>query len=72
MTEKILREIVNPTGTEKVLIVQRSDDRFTYKRQFHDGSGWSLPTIDAGIYDSPDTAETEARQRIGWLRALFH
>jgi len=29
---------------------------------------WGPPGPDCGIYDSADTAETEARQRVPWLR----
>ena len=29
---------------------------------------WGMPGPDCGIYDSADTAETEARQRVPWLR----
>jgi len=33
---------------------------------------WEPPGPDCGIYDSADIAETEARQRVPWLRHLFH
>jgi len=32
---------------------------------------WGPPGPDCGIYDSADTAENEARQRVPWLRQLF-
>ena len=46
----------NPIG-------QTSDER--------DGP-WGPPGPDCGIYDSPDTAETEARLRVPWLRQQFN
>jgi hypothetical protein len=33
---------------------------------------WGPPGPDCGIYDSADTAENEARQRVAWLRQLFN
>jgi len=33
---------------------------------------WGPMSIDAGVYDSVDTAEAEARQRVAWLKDLFH
>src|SRR5262249_11487028 len=33
---------------------------------------WGPPGPDCGIYDSADTAETEARQRVPWLRQQFN
>ena len=71
----------SPDGTERVLILQRPDGAFTYRRQWRsdtpqptsdDDERWSPPGPDCGIYDSRDTAETEARQRIPWLKAQFH
>jgi hypothetical protein len=32
---------------------------------------WDAPGPDCGIYNSPDTAEMEARQRVPWLRQQF-
>jgi hypothetical protein len=63
----------SPDGTERVLIMQRPDGAFTYRRQWRFEEGrWSSPGPDCGIYDSIDTAEREARQRIPWLKAQFH
>jgi hypothetical protein len=33
---------------------------------------WGPPGPDCGIYDTADTAEDEARQRVPWLRQLFN
>lgn len=72
VAEAVVKEFVGPAGQERVVIIRREDGRFTYRQQDRDGLGWGPQTIDAGIYDSPDTAETEARQRVAWLRKLFH
>ena len=72
MAEEIVREIRNPSGDLRVVIVRREDGRFTYRRQEREGAAWGPETIDAGVYDSADTAESEARQREAWLRDLFH
>lgn len=72
MSEDTIKEIPDASGNKRVVIIRRSDGRFTYRRQEKSDDGWSLPTIDAGVYDSAETAEMEARQRISWLRDLFH
>jgi hypothetical protein len=72
MGEVRVEELVSPDGENRVVIVRRQDGRFTYRRQSRTRDGWTSPTIDAGVYESPETAETEARQRVAWLRALFH
>lgn len=72
MTEAIVRALLHPAGAERVLIVRRFDGRFTYRRQERAGAEWGPATIDAGVYDSADTAETEARQRVVWLKEFFH
>jgi hypothetical protein len=72
MSDIIVAEFLHPEGTTKVLIVRRADGRFTFRQQHRDGLDWGPQTIDAGVYDSSITAETEARQRIEWMRALFH
>jgi hypothetical protein len=72
MREEIIKEIADGSGDRRVLIVRRTDGRFTYRKQERLDDGWSPPTIDAGVYDSAETAEMEARQRISWLRNLFH
>ena len=72
MAETIISEIIHVNGFKKVLIIKRNDGMYTYRRQELTDNGWSSPTIDAGVYDSPDTAESEARLRVPWLRELFH
>jgi hypothetical protein len=72
MAEEIFQEILNPSGTLRVVVVRRADGRFTYRTQELTGTDWGPASIDAGVYDSAETAETEARQRVAWLRDLFH
>ena len=72
MSEEVVRELLDPSGSLRVIIVCRDDGRFTYRRQEKRGDEWGPATIDAGIYESAETAETEARQRVPWLRSLFH
>jgi hypothetical protein len=81
----------SPDGLERVIIAERSDGHFTYRRQWRSGAanfdpdasiltdapfvgeaGWGKTGPDCGIYDSPDTAEMEARQRVPWLKLQFH
>jgi hypothetical protein len=74
MAEEIVRELRHPSARLRVLLARREDGRFTYREQEWLAAEyeWEPPTVDAGVYDSIDTAEAEARQRVGWLRALFH
>ena len=72
MTGHIVREIPHPNRTIRVIIVRRADGKFTYRRQEKNGLDWGPATVDAGVYDSADTAEIEARQRVSWLKARFH
>ncbi len=69
MSEEIVAEFVHPEGIAKVLIVCRADGRYTYRRQVRDGLDWGPQTIDAGVYDSPHTAVTDARLRVDWMKA---
>jgi hypothetical protein len=52
-----------PNNDPDSAIVDASEER--------DGT-WGTPGPDCGIYDSADTAETEARQRVPWLRQQFN
>jgi hypothetical protein len=72
MPEKIVQEITDVDGTRRVVVVRRTDGRYTYRQQEKEACEWGPATIEAGVYDSPETAESEARQRVEWLRALFH
>jgi hypothetical protein len=72
MAEEIVRTIEHPLGLKRVIVVRRFDGRFTYRWQERRGRGWGAASIDAGVYDSADTAEAEARQREPWLKTMFH
>ena len=72
MTEEIVQTLDHRDGVKRVIIVRREDGRFTYRWQERCGNEWGAASIDAGVYDSADTAEAEARQRVQWLRDLFH
>ena len=71
MAETILKTLTNETGDEQVVIVRRADGAYTYRREWHGERGLS-GTLDVGLYDSADTAEAEARMRVGWLVPAFH
>ncbi|MBY8821849.1 hypothetical protein [Sphingomonas colocasiae] len=73
--------IEHPDGSVRVLIVRRSDGVYAYRLQWRsvpmaiadpDSDDWGPAGPDCGLYDSADTAETEARQRVAWLKAGFH
>jgi hypothetical protein len=77
--EDRLITIESADGRERVVICRRTDGNFTYRRQWADASvvtgrdfGWGALGPEAGIYDSRETAELEAMQRVPWLRANFH
>lgn len=71
----------HPDGSERVVILRRADGIYSYGMQWRSQSpltvdanhgDWGPIGPDCGLYDSADTAETEARQRIAWLKAQFH
>ena len=72
MSEEVVREIAHPDGERRVLLIRRIDGRFTYRWQEREGLDWGPMSVDVGIYDSADTAETKARQQESWLKDLFH
>ena len=66
MTDKILK-VIGAGGEHRVLLVERSDGRFSYRRQWLDDNGhWGVPGPYAGIYDSMEAAEKEALSRVEW------
>jgi hypothetical protein len=68
--EKIVGAFSRPDGLERIIVVEREDGLFTYKKQFADRYGvLGQPGPEAGVYDSPETAIAEAQQRVWWLRA---
>lgn len=69
----------SPEGDQRVVLCRRSDGNFTFRMQWADLTvstgpdyGWGPLGPDCGIYDTLETAEAEALQRIDWLRARFH
>lgn len=69
-SEKIVGAFSRRDGVERIIIVEREDGLFTYKKQFTDRHGvLGKPGPEMGIYDSPETAIAEAQQRVWWLRA---
>jgi hypothetical protein len=54
-------------GTSRALIVQRTDGRYSYRMQFvwqlEGRIEWSPPGPYAGVYDTAEAAEQEARSR---------
>jgi hypothetical protein len=80
MSEEILI-LEQADGKERLLIVRRLDGAFTYRRQWRNlqalcseeasDNAWGPAGPDCGIYDSAETAETEARQRVPWLKDLI-
>jgi len=70
MSELVLRATTSPDRDHRVLIVQRGDGSYSYRRQWlvdtPEGKRWGAPGPDAGIYDSVETAEREAVARVCW------
>jgi hypothetical protein len=72
MAVDVVKVIDHPTGERRVVILIRADGCFTYCWQEWLGHQWGPHSIEAGVYDSALTAETEARQREAWLKDGFH
>jgi hypothetical protein len=72
ISRKVLKTFERADGQERVLIMLRTDGAYTYARQWMEVDGWGKPGPDLGLYDSADAAETEAMQRVDWLKASFH
>lgn len=72
MQGEILKSFDNDAGDERVLIVQRSDGLWTWRKQALHVDGWGSEGPDCGVYDSAESAENEARARTHWLAPLFH
>lgn len=65
MTEETIKIIERRRS--RVHIVRRTDGAYTYRKQLSAREGWGPIGLDCGIYDSPETAENEARSRVWWL-----
>jgi len=70
--ETEVRVLTNEQGTERVLITQRADGSFSYRRQWASDRGWGAIGPACGVYDSASTAENEARARVPWLHPVWH
>jgi len=64
MEEQILKIVPTSNPALRVLIVRRTDGRFTFRKQWREKSGWGTVGLDAGLYDSQEMAESEARKRV--------
>lgn len=55
-------------GVERIIVVGREDGLLTYKKQAagRDGTLWGNPGPACGVYDSPETAIAETKQRVWW------
>jgi hypothetical protein len=61
-------KILGENDDRRVFLGRRSDGLFTFWIRAREGTGWGPDGPDLGLYDSADTAETEARSRYPWLR----
>jgi hypothetical protein len=70
VADRVLRILVSPDGEHQVLIVERAEGAYSYRRQWlsdsESGKAWGAPGPYAGIYDSAETALIEAFARIDW------
>ena len=71
MREDVLKVLTSEAGDERVLVVRRTDGVYVFRRGWHQKGGWS-DGPDLGLYDSAETAETEARARVSWLIPALH
>ncbi|MCU0892398.1 MAG: hypothetical protein MUE77_11825 [Sandarakinorhabdus sp.] len=69
----------SPDGSQRVVLCRRIDGNFTYRMQFADPNMldgpdfvWGRPGPDCGVYDTIETAEAEAMQRVAWLKLRFN
>ena len=69
--DTIAGTLTRPDNLERVLLVRRADGLATYRRQSSDSASgvWRPPGPDAGLYDTVEMAEAEARARVWWLAA---
>jgi hypothetical protein len=65
MGEQTIKVLENAKA--RVLIVKRADGTYAYRTQARFLDGWHAPGPDLDVYDTPETAESEARARVWWL-----
>ena len=68
-SDRVLAILTSKASTERVLVVQRADGAYSFRRQWLSGD-WGTPGPYCGIYDSQQTAEQEAFGRVPWLAHL--
>jgi hypothetical protein len=67
MSDRIVKVLIrNSVAKLRVLVVQRTDGVYTYYRQWASPEGWA-GDVPCGLYDTAETAESEARARVWWL-----
>lgn len=70
MTDQILKTITDPTGEHRVHIVLRPDGVYSYRLEFlvitDAGTVWGGHGPYCGLYDSAETAQSEAVLRVWW------
>jgi hypothetical protein len=64
VAERVLKSLSNPGGKWRLVVVQREDGNFTYRMQMLAGLIWGPSGMDAGVYDTAETAEHEARAKL--------
>jgi hypothetical protein len=73
LPDQVVASFTSPDGQERVLIVQRPDNTYSYRHQRLSATNsvspedWRQPGPYCGIYDSQHTAEQEAFHRVPWL-----
>lgn len=66
MNETIVKTLER--GRHRVQILRLEKGGFIYRMQSANDEGWGALGPICGYYDSIETAEAEARERVWWLR----
>ncbi|TMJ18441.1 MAG: hypothetical protein E6G92_00885 [Alphaproteobacteria bacterium] len=67
MNERQIKILTGSRADSRILVMQRADGNYSYRLQLNDGVSWGQHGPDCGIYESAESAETEARARTDWL-----
>ena len=71
MADHLIKEFTSADGLQRVWIVERTDGAFSYRRIWDDHpENAGVPGPCCGIYDSAETAESEARSRVPWMAEI--
>jgi hypothetical protein len=65
--DEIVGTLTRQDELARILVVRRADGLATYRHQSQTSGQWGSPGPDCGLYDTIETAETQARSRIWWL-----